>query len=126
MNISIGGVVLCPTLLWNSPYGVANQAYSSRTTLLGKVVIQHSPSPKRVISLETVSTTSGSIVYFTKDQLDQIEVLKDAMNSVVFIYGSETLDVIIAPDGINVSQVGIRNNPDSTDYYEGSIQLIEV
>ena len=126
MAISLGGVTLHRSLIWDSPLASPNQVYSRRVTLLGKVVLQHSPSPKQLISLTTVSTTGGSIGIFTKDQLDQLRVFEEAMTTIIFIYESQTLNVVIQPGGINVEPLVSRPSPASTDYYTGAIQLIEV
>lgn len=124
--ISLGGVTLHSSLIWDSPLSSPNQAYSRRVTLLGKVVLQHSPSPKQLISLTTISTTGGSIGIFTKDQLDQLRVFEEAMTTIVFIYDSETLNVVIQPGSIQMEPLIARPNPAGSDYYTGSIQLIEV
>lgn len=126
MAISLGGVSLCNTLIWVDSYAHSNLSYSRRITLLGKVILQSSPNPKKVISLETVSTSGGSIGYFTKDQLDQLAVFEEAMTQIVFIYNAESLNVVIQPGGIGVSPVAPRNSPDNTDYYTGAITLIEI
>ena len=124
--ISLGGVTLCKDLIWEASFAHPSQAYSRRITLLGKVVVQHSPISGRVISLGTVSTGRGSIGYFLKEQLDQLKVFEEAVTTISFIYGSENLNVIIAPGGMEVSPIAPRTNPANSDYYIGSIQLIEV
>lgn len=126
MAISLGGVALHRSLIWSEPFGHSNHSYSRRITLLGKVVIQYSPSPKRLISLTTISTTGGSQGIFTKDQLDQLAVFEQAMTQIVFIYESETLNVLIESGGINVEPLVARPSPASTDYYTGNISLIEI
>lgn len=124
--ISLGGVELCRTLIWEEPYESLYQAYSRRLTLLGNVVIQTSPISGRLISLATMSTAKGSIGYFLKSQLDQLRVFEKAATVIAFVYETENIQVLIQPGGINVSPIAPRTSPSLTDYYTGSINLIEV
>ncbi len=117
---------MCKDLIWEAPMGYPQQAYSRRVTLLGKIVIQHSPISGREIALTTVSTTGGSIGYFLKSQLDSLRVFEKSVTTIPFIYEAESLYVIIAPGGIDVTPLVPRPGPASTDYYTGSIQLIEI
>jgi len=126
MAISLGGVTLCKDLIWEAPMGHPNRAYSRRVTLLGKIIVQHSPISGREISLTTVSTANGSIGYYLKSQLDELRVFEKAVTEIPFIYESESLQVIIAPGGIDVTPLVPRPGPASTDYYTGSVQLIEI
>jgi hypothetical protein len=93
---------------------------------LGKVILQHSPISGRLIALSTVSTSNGTIGHFVKSQLDQLRVFEQAMIVITFIYESESISVVIAPGGISVTPIVPRPNPANTDYYTGSINLIEV
>jgi len=126
MAISLGGVALNRNLIWEEPYGSPSQAYSRRVTLLGKVILQHSPISGRLIALSTISTSNGTIGHFVKSQLDQLRVFEQAMTTITFIYEAESISVVIAPGGINVTPIAPRPNPANTDYYTGSVNLIEV
>lgn len=126
MAISLGGVILSKNLIWVDSLASPYQAYSRRITLLGKIIVQHSPISGRMIALSTISTANGSIGFFTKGQLDQLRIFEKAMTVVTFVYEAENLDVLIAPGGMEVSPIVPRPTPASSDYYTGSIQLIEV
>jgi hypothetical protein len=76
--------------------------------------------------LSTVSTSSGTIGYFTFAQLESIRGFENNMSVVSLVYETESMNVVVEPGGINVEPVIPRPTYGATDWFLGSIKLIEV
>lgn len=126
MTISLGGVVLNDNLIWDNQNSYPLNAFSRRVTIQGRVILQHSSVDGREIVLSTVSTSGGTIGYYTFAQLESIRGFENNVSVVSFVYETETLNVIVEPGGINIEPVIPRPAYDSTDWFLGSIKLIEV
>ena len=126
MTITLGGVTLNDTLVWENKDSYPRNAYSRRTTLQGRVIIQSSSIDGRLITLRTIDVAAGTIGYFTKAQIDSIRTFENNMSTISFVYESETINVVVQPGGINVEAMIPRPNHDATDLFTGSINLIEV
>ena len=126
MAIALGGVTLHDNLIWDNRDSYPLNAFSRRVTIQGRVVLQHSSVDGREIVLSTVSTSGGTIGYFTYAQLELIRGFENNVSVVSFVYETETMNVIIEPGGINVEPVIPRPVYGSTDWFLGSIKLIEV
>lgn len=126
MSISLGGVVLNENLIWDNRDSYPLNSFSRRVTISGRVILQHSSVDGREIILTTVPATSGTIGYWTYEQLETIRGWENNMSVVSFVYESETLNVVIEPGGINVTPVVVRPNYSAADWFLGLVKLIEV
>lgn len=126
MAISLGGVTLHDNLIWDNRNSYPLNAFSRRVTIQGRVILQHSSVDGREIVLSTVSTSSGTIGYFTFAQLESIRGFENNVSVVSLVYETETINVIVEPGGINVEPVIPRPTYSATDWFLGAIKLIEV
>ena len=125
MAISLGGVTLHENLIWENRDSYSLNAFSRRVTIQGRVVLQHSSIDGREINLTTVSTSAGTIGYWTYEQLESIRGFENNMSVVSFIYETETLNVIVEPGGINVEPVVAMPTYVASSWFLGSVKLIE-
>lgn len=126
MAITLGGITLNDTLLWENKLSYAKSGYSRRVTLQGRVIMQSSPINTRLITLTTMNVSGGTIGYFTFEQIEAIRDFENALSVISFVYESDTMTVMIQPGGINVEAVVPRPNHSADDWFLGSINLIEV
>ena len=126
MSISLGGVSLNDNLIWENRNSYPLNAYSRRVTVSGRVVLQHSSVDGREIILSTIATSGGTIGYFTKNQIDSIKGFENNMSVVSFVYESDTINVVVRPGGVNVDPVTPRPNQGASDWFLGTINLIEI
>jgi len=126
MSISLGGVSLHDNLIWDNRNSYPLNAFSRRVTVQGRVILQHSSVDGREIVLSTVSVSGGTIGYFTFAQLEAIRGFENNVSVVSFVYETESMNVIVEPGGINVDPVIPRPTYGATDWFLGSIKLIEV
>lgn len=126
MAISLGGVTLSDTLIWENRNRYSLNAFSRRVTIQGRVVVQHSSVDGQEIVLTTLSTAGGTIGYWKYSQIESIRGFENNMSVVNFVYESETFNVIVEPGGINVEAVVPRPIHDANDWLVGSIKLIEI
>lgn len=126
MAITLGGVTLHDNLIWDNRNSYPLNSSSRRVTVQGRVILQHSSVDGREIVLSTVSTSSGTIGYFTFAHLKSIRGFENNVSVVPFVYETETMNVIVEPGGINVEPVIPRPTYGVSDWFLGSIKLIEV
>lgn len=126
MAITLGGMTLDDTLIWENKLSYSKSGYSRRVTLQGRVIMQTSPINTRLITLTTVNVSGGTIGYFTFEQIEAVKGFEDGLSVIPFVYESDVMTVMIQPGGINVEAVVPRPNHDASDWFLGSIHLIEV
>lgn len=125
--ISLNGVPLSNDLYWDNEFTEPLISQQEERTVLGNSILITMPlSGGRDIRLKAYR--SGSIIqgYFTYAQIQQFRVLEQSGQQVVLIYESTTLNVVVKAGGVGVIPHIERPNPDSTDYYSGTLLLKEV
>lgn len=125
MTIRLGGVTLNDHISWrgrfNSPF-----AGSERPTLGGRLVTQRAPGNAPDIILEAIEEDNVRKGYFTQSQLEQIEVFKNSGQTITLEYHSETFQVVVKFDGINVEKTLWKSTYSSDERYIGYIGLKRV
>ena len=124
--ILIGGIELNKNLIWEEPEASPRHTYSRKVTLQGRVIVQFGPINGRLISLSSVEAFGGWVGYFTYEQIMQLKAFEEGLSVVPFVYNTTTLNVLVEPGGIAVSSIVPRPVPELTDWYTGTINLIEV
>lgn len=127
MAISINAIALSDQLIIHDEFAQNAVGQSSRVKINGVRVVQNSPLLKRPeIVLGSQSIAGGFSGYFTRDQLIALKALEQAQTTVVFIHESQTFNVVIKAGGIDVVPILPRPNQVGTDWYTGTITMIEV
>lgn len=125
--ISLNGVTLSEDLLWTNEFDYRAISQQDDTTVLGRRIISTLPiQGGREIILSSVRSGNRFTGYYTRTQIQEIKSLEKNGTTVVFIYESQTFNVIIKSGSVKVTPIIARPNQEDEDWYTGSITLLEV
>jgi len=126
MTVQVGSVVLHDNLFWENEFHSPSVAMSNRRTVGGKLVIQTNPTISgREITLSTFGTQNSNVAYFTRQQIEDLQVIEAAGAAVALTYNSLSTNVVIKPGGLSVEPLGHKKVHGSTDIYVGKLELLE-
>lgn len=128
MTISIGGIALSEDLVWLNEFDYPAISQSVRPLLGGGVIVQQTNNTLAGREVQLVARGAGGTFdgYFTRLQVQQIKALEAAGSQVTFVYNATTLNVIIKSNGVDVTPALPRPDQEATDWYSGTITMIEV
>lgn len=125
--ISLGAVILSPSMQWVDRHNFSPVAQSVRRTLGGGLLVYTQELFKgRPITLEAQSDTG----WITKSMLDELEEMAATPGGVfsVNIHGF-VADVVFRhnePPALEFAPLQPRATPLSTDYYTGNLKLLTI
>ena len=127
MTISIGTVVLSNDLCWLNEFDYPAVAQSAREKLDGTIYVQNHPMlRKSEIKLGSDTVGGGISGYFTRTQVLALKEYERTQSQVTFTYESRTMTIVIKSNGIDVKPIIRRPNQATTDWYTGTVTMIEV
>jgi hypothetical protein len=126
--ISLNGVTLHNELLWEGEFDDPLISQNIQRTIKGSLIVQNLSVAEegRIINLTARLSGSSVFGYFTKTQVKGFKLLEKTGATVVFIYESTQLNVIVKAGGVNMRPLIPRPNQQDTDLYTGVLTLIEI
>lgn len=128
MTISIGSIALSEDLVWTNEFDYAAISQSVRPLLGGGSVVQQAFNTTQGREIELTARGGGKQFdgYFTRLQVQQLKALEATGSQVSFVYNATTLNVVIKSNGVDVTPALPRPDQVDTDWYSGTITMIEV
>jgi hypothetical protein len=127
MTITLDGTTLSSNLVWRGEFDSPAAAQSVQVTIGGRTVVQQaSLDGGRTVVLEATDLGDKYKGVFTRAQVQAIKALEASGAAVALVYGSQTLQVVVAAGGVQVYPLIDSNEPGADDEYLGTITLIEV
>ena len=127
MSISIGAITLSNDLVWKNEFESPSIGQSVMTTIGGENVVHTDPlSGGREIVLSAERRNNAIYGYYTRQHILDIQAYEQSGNTVTFVYGSQSLTVKIKAGGIKVEPLMPVVDQGYSDYYIGTVTLIEV
>lgn len=128
MTISIGGIALSEDVVWTNEFDYAAISQSVRPLLGGGSIIQqaYNTTQGREIVLSARGGPAQFDGYFTYAQIVSLKALEATGAQVTFVYNARSLEVVIKSNGIEVTPALPRPDTANTDWYSGTITMIEV
>jgi len=125
MTVSLGGITLSEDLELNGVINNPNVLAQINQTLGGNIVIDGLTmfSGKELVLGSTSSANSFS-GFFIKEQVDQLAVFRDTLQTLELIHHLGVFSVIITE--IELQVVNERVDPDSSTWYIGTVTMIEI
>jgi hypothetical protein len=125
--ISLGSITLSQDLIWLNEFDNPVLAQSTRRVIGGRSFIQGKPIIKgREIILASIMSGNKISGYYTRSQIKEITELARTQTTVVLVYESTVMNVIVKADGIKVRPTLPRPNIEDDDWYSGTITMKEV
>jgi hypothetical protein len=119
MTTSLGGITLSDNLILGGIESAPGIAFSAKRTLGGRQIVQVGPS----LSGGRVLTLQGEN-HFTLGQVTAIKALSTSGASGAMVHARGSFTVIVT--GVDVEPTIPYADPVSTDWYSGTITLLEV
>lgn len=126
MSIKIGDVDLDKRLLLRGLFDSPKIATVVKTTLSGQKNYYNYPVSGRELTLTTDGPNGVKYGFFTRGQLEALQVIRDSGTRTTLTHHTETFSVIIPSDGIQVMPVIESTLKNKSDLFSGSILLKEV
>ena len=126
MSIELGSVTLDDRLVLRGTFSSPQIIVKVERTLSGVNVPFTRPAPGRELELTTEGPNGVKAGLFTREQLDDIAVLRDAGQPVTLSYHSTAYRVMLLSDCIQVSSVTETAMNNSANKFIGSLRMIEV
>ena len=127
MTITLNGVTLSSNLVWRGEFDAPAAGQSVAMTIGGRQVIQTAPiDGARTVVLEATDMGDKYKGVFTRAQVQAIKALEAAGTTVTFVYGTQSLSVVVAAGGVQVYPLIDSNEPGADDEYLGTVTLLEV
>lgn len=125
--ITIGGYTLNPNMVWTDRDSWSSVIQSTKRTLGGKVVVTSSQAVGgRPITLSTLPD-QGWLTKAQRDNLVQMSTIAGAIFTLVI--DSDTFTVMFRHEdapAVSLNPIIARTNLDTTDYFLGTIKLIQI
>lgn len=126
MAVQIGATTLDSRLLLQGLFDSPLVATSVKTTITGQRVITSFPIANRDLQLTTEGPNGVKFGLFTRQQLTALAAIRDAGLATTLVHGTDTFNVVIPSDGIQVSSITETSNRSNADLFSGTVNLREV
>ena len=114
-------------LILHNEFAYNAVAQSARVKLNGAMVVQNSPLlTRKELVFGSQNVGGGFSGYFLKTEVVALKALEASQTTVTFTYESQTFSVVLKAGGIDVTPILPRPNQADTDYYTGTITMIQV
>lgn len=122
--ISLGALVLDANLQIPNLNAAPAVAGSERRTLGGRLVVQRLSPGGGELLLTAVLDGQRIYGYFTTSQVQSIRALADSGEEVTLLYNEQSIQVVVALDGVNLVPYGNRTDPPADHPHYGTVALI--
>lgn len=125
MTVSLGGLALSDDLALYGPVNGSKMLLQVQQTLGGSVVVAGLPIVSGREFVLQGSDDDGRVAgVLTKTQVDQLEAMRDTMQTVELVHHVGTYSVIIT--AIEVQAVAGEVDPVAATWFVGTVTLLEV
>ncbi len=127
MTISLNGVVLDDDLYLDDEYNYSSVAQTILHTMLGQVIVQTTPlTGGYSLSLSARNEKDGYVGCFTRSQIEGFKLLERDSIPVIFIFGTDTYNVIVKAGGVQMEPLFPYTAKNSSDKFIGILTLIKL